>query len=81
MEDEDEEQARPLIRNPIIFDANHERTPERPDGFTPMPHAAQGVRDPEDLWAELGWLLPSFIENERNNLLQVWEELWSGLYW
>jgi hypothetical protein len=56
MEDEDEEQARPLVRNPVVFDASHERTPEQPNGFTPMPHAAQAAhqRDADDLWAELG---------------------------
>jgi hypothetical protein len=56
MEDEDEEQTQPLVRNPVVFDASHERTPERPNGYTPMPHAAQatGQGDTEDLWAELG---------------------------
>ena len=56
MEDEDEEQARPLVGNPVVFDASHERTPEQPNGYTAMPHAAQAARqrDNDDLWAELG---------------------------
>jgi hypothetical protein len=53
MEDEDEEQAQPLVRNPVVFDASHEHTPEQPNGYTPMPHAGR-QRDTEDLWAELG---------------------------
>jgi len=56
MEDEDEEQSQPLVRGAVVFDASHERTPEQPNGYTPMPLAAQarGQRETEDLWAELG---------------------------
>lgn len=52
-EDESEEQSRPLIRNPVVFDASHERAP---NGYTPMPLATQAVRerDTEDVWAEIG---------------------------
>jgi len=53
MEDEDEEQAQPLVRGAVVFDASHERTPEQPNGYTPMPLAGQ-ARSTEDLWAELG---------------------------
>jgi hypothetical protein len=55
-EDENAEQARLLVRNPVLFDASHDRTPDASSGLTPMPHAAQAVRDrdAEDVWAELG---------------------------
>ncbi|KAJ7197318.1 hypothetical protein B0H12DRAFT_1220576 [Mycena haematopus] len=51
-EEEDEELGRPLIRDPVLFDAE---TP-RPNGFSAMPRAEQGIvdRDAEDAWAELG---------------------------
>ncbi|KAJ6520026.1 hypothetical protein C8R45DRAFT_953632 [Mycena sanguinolenta] len=51
-EEEDDELGRPLIRDPVLFDAE---TPT-PNAFSAMPRAAQAVldRDAEDAWAELG---------------------------
>ncbi|CAK5280296.1 unnamed protein product [Mycena citricolor] len=48
-EDDDAELARPLIRNPVLFDSSN-------NSNTPMPRAEQAVRDrdTEDVWAELG---------------------------
>ncbi|KAJ2929393.1 hypothetical protein H1R20_g7696, partial [Candolleomyces eurysporus] len=56
-EEEESELRRPLVRNPILFDAEDETpstTPARP--LTEMPLAKQAVRDrdAEDMWAELG---------------------------
>ena len=57
-DDDDAELNRPLVRNPILFDAEDTSTPAavpaRP--MTDMPRAAQAVRDRdvEDMWAELG---------------------------
>lgn len=58
MEDEEEENddlGRPLIRNPVVFDAGEE-TPAPRAPVTPMPLAVQAAqnRDAEDVWAELG---------------------------
>ena len=57
MEDEDESDdlGRPLIRNPVVFDAGEE-TPAPRAPITAMPLAVQAVqnRDTEDVWAELG---------------------------
>ena len=57
MEDEDENDdlGRPLIRNPVVFDAGEE-TPAPRAPVTPMPLAVQAAqnRDTEDVWAELG---------------------------
>ncbi|KAJ3998593.1 hypothetical protein F5050DRAFT_1204005 [Lentinula boryana] len=51
-EEEDTELARPLVRNPVIFDAD--QPPRQP--LSEMPLATQGLenRDAEDMWAELG---------------------------
>ena len=49
-DDSDDEAARPLVRNPVLFDAGREEV-RKP--FTEMPRAA-GPRDAEDVWAELG---------------------------
>ncbi|KAJ6621157.1 hypothetical protein B0H10DRAFT_2175449 [Mycena sp. CBHHK59/15] len=48
-EEEEEELVRPLIRDPVLFDAGG-------DGRTRMPLAEQAIhdRDAEDVWAELG---------------------------
>ncbi|KDR85428.1 hypothetical protein GALMADRAFT_108530 [Galerina marginata CBS 339.88] len=59
IESEDEvdgELSRPLVRNSVLFDAQQERRPNEGQTFTPMPRAAQAVRDrdAEDVWAELG---------------------------
>lgn len=57
-EDElDGELSRPLVRNSVLFEAEQERAQnEGQEAFTPMPRAAQAVRDrdTEDVWAELG---------------------------
>ncbi|KAF8216005.1 hypothetical protein K438DRAFT_1799906 [Mycena galopus ATCC 62051] len=52
-EEEDEELGRPLIRDPVLFDAE---TPPPPRSFSAMPRAEQAIvdRDAEDAWAELG---------------------------
>ena len=60
MEDEEESDdlGRPLIRNPVVFDAGDETNAPRaaPAPVTPMPLAVQAAqnRDTEDVWAELG---------------------------
>ncbi|KAJ3540321.1 hypothetical protein NMY22_g4345 [Coprinellus aureogranulatus] len=57
-DEDDAELNRPLVRNPILFDAEDTPTPAavpaRP--MSDMPRAAQAVRDRdvEDMWAELG---------------------------
>jgi hypothetical protein len=48
-DDEDPELGRPLIRDPVIFDA--EESPA--NAPTPKPRTIE-ERDEEDLWAELG---------------------------
>ena len=50
-EDDDPELGRPLVRNPVLFDAGVEQRPA-----TDMPRAVQAVRDrdTQDIWAELG---------------------------
>jgi hypothetical protein len=57
-DDENEgELNRPLVHNPVIFDAgSDQRDNERQENFTDMPRAAQALRDrdAEDVWAELG---------------------------
>jgi hypothetical protein len=58
-DDNDEELNRPLVHNPVLFDAGSDQQPdrsERQETFTDMPRAAQGLRDrdAEDVWAELG---------------------------
>lgn len=52
-EEESDELGRPLIHNPVVFDASEEVRPSR---MTPMPRAVQAAqeRDTEDVWAELG---------------------------
>ncbi|EAU92765.2 hypothetical protein CC1G_01810 [Coprinopsis cinerea okayama7 len=60
--DEEDEVNRPLVRSPILFDAEGTRLEDRANSngarnkFTDMPRAAQAVRDrdAEDMWAELG---------------------------
>ena len=49
-DDSDDEAARPLVRNPVLFDAGREEV-RKP--FTDMPRAG-GPRDAEDVWAEIG---------------------------
>ncbi|TFK36935.1 hypothetical protein BDQ12DRAFT_686117 [Crucibulum laeve] len=53
-EDEDTDLSRPLVRNPVLFDAGGQG--RREGAFTDMPRAAQAARDRdvEDVWAELG---------------------------
>ncbi|KAF8913087.1 hypothetical protein CPB84DRAFT_1742476 [Gymnopilus junonius] len=56
-DDVDGELSRPLVRNSVLFEAEQERgRHEGQDGLTPMPRAAQAIRDrdTEDVWAELG---------------------------
>jgi hypothetical protein len=58
-EENDDELSRPLVHNPVLFDAGLDQRPglgQRQETFTDMPHAAQGLRDrdSEDVWAELG---------------------------
>jgi len=50
-DEDDGELGRPLIRDPVVFDAEHPTTTT-----TPMPRAVQAAqeRDAEDVWAELG---------------------------
>ncbi|THH33125.1 hypothetical protein EUX98_g1070 [Antrodiella citrinella] len=54
-EEDGDELGRPLIRNPVVFDAAaDEQAPRAP--MSAMPRAAQAIeeRDTEDVWAELG---------------------------
>lgn len=58
-DEDDGEINRPLIHNPVLFDASSDQQPDksqRQETFTHMPRAVQGVhdRDAEDVWAELG---------------------------
>jgi len=49
-EEEDPELGRPLVRNPVVFDA------DQPQPLSEMPLATRALenRDDEDVWAELG---------------------------
>jgi len=49
-DEEEAELGRPLVRNPVVFDA------DQPRPLSEMPLAAQALenRDAEDVWAELG---------------------------
>ena len=49
-EDDSDDEARPLVRNPVLFDAGREEA-QKP--LTEMPRAG-GPRDAEDVWAEIG---------------------------
>ncbi|KAL0951505.1 hypothetical protein HGRIS_008190 [Hohenbuehelia grisea] len=51
--EDDPELGRPLVRNPVLFDAGSE---QRPGAYSDMPRAAQGLedRDTQDIWAEIG---------------------------
>lgn len=53
-EENDEELNRPLVPNPVLFDADSDQRSQ--ETFTDMPRAVQGLhdRDAEDVWAELG---------------------------
>jgi len=53
MEDEDAELGRPLVQDPVLFDAQEDEQRAR---MSDMPRAAQAQhdRDDEDVWAELG---------------------------
>lgn len=56
-EDEDPELGRPLVRNPVLFDAGTGQRPQPERGpMSAMPRAAEAARnrDEEDVWAELG---------------------------
>jgi hypothetical protein len=58
-DDVDEDLGRPLVSNPVLFDAGPEQTPrwdQHREPFTDMPRAVQAVRDRdvEDVWAEMG---------------------------
>ncbi|KAF8898979.1 hypothetical protein BD779DRAFT_1486482 [Infundibulicybe gibba] len=52
-DEEDAELSRPLVQNPVLFDAG---TDHHTRAFTEMPRAVQAIqdRDAEDAWAELG---------------------------
>ncbi|KAH7909785.1 hypothetical protein BJ138DRAFT_1136404 [Hygrophoropsis aurantiaca] len=52
-DEEDPELGRPLVQNPVLFDAQGD---DRPSRMSDMPHAVQATyqRDDEDIWAELG---------------------------
>jgi len=51
-EEDDTELGRPLVRNPVVFDADQQQR----QPLSEMPLAAQALenRDAEDVWAELG---------------------------
>ena len=56
-DDGDEELGRPLVRNPVVFDADSSGADRRPPPktMTPMPMLANsGPPDDEDMWAGLG---------------------------
>ena len=56
-DDGDEELGRPLVRNPVVFDADSDGADRRPPPktMTPMPMLANsGPPDDEDMWAGLG---------------------------
>ncbi|KIY69150.1 hypothetical protein CYLTODRAFT_420971 [Cylindrobasidium torrendii FP15055 ss-10] len=55
-DEDDPELGRPLVRNPVVFDANDNQRAAERTTMTPMPRAAEAARnrDEEDLWAELG---------------------------
>ncbi|KAJ4484956.1 hypothetical protein C8J55DRAFT_559117 [Lentinula edodes] len=54
-DEDDTELARPLVRNPVVFDAD-QPTPQQREPLSEMPLAAHSLetRDAEDMWAELG---------------------------
>lgn len=58
MEDDEaaDDLGRPLIRNPVVFDAGDDESATPRGRMSDMPRAAQAVhdRDTEDVWAELG---------------------------
>ena len=59
LEDEEpssDELGRPLIHNPVVFDAGDEQPAQPRALLSEMPRAVQAARerDDEDLWAELG---------------------------
>ena len=51
-DDSDDEASRPLVRNPVLFDAGPAREEVRKP-LTEMPRAG-GPRDADDVWAEIG---------------------------
>lgn len=55
-EEDDGELGRPLVRNPVLFDASAAQRPAERAPMSAMPRAAEAVqnRDEEDVWAELG---------------------------
>ncbi|SJL06260.1 uncharacterized protein ARMOST_09596 [Armillaria ostoyae] len=56
-EEEDAELGRPLVRNPVLFDAGSGQRPQGSNStMSAMPRAAEAARDrdTEDVWAELG---------------------------
>ncbi|KAK0455992.1 hypothetical protein EV421DRAFT_1749815 [Armillaria borealis] len=56
-EEEDTELGRPLVRNPVLFDAGSGQRPQGSNSaMSAMPRAAEAARDrdTEDVWAELG---------------------------
>ncbi|KAH8835482.1 hypothetical protein DL96DRAFT_1574424 [Flagelloscypha sp. PMI_526] len=55
-EDEEAELSRPLVREPVVFDAESDDESPPRTNFTDMPRAAEAVRDRDstDMWAELG---------------------------
>jgi len=55
-DEEDAELHRPLVRNPILFDADDTPTLSPAKPMSAMPLAAQAARDrdAEDMWAALG---------------------------
>lgn len=54
-DEDDTELARPLVRNPVVFDADQPTRQQR-EPLSEMPLAAHSLetRDAEDMWAELG---------------------------
>lgn len=52
-EEEEEELGRPLIRDPVLFDAASDGRP-RLSAMPRAEEAARGERDAEDVWAALG---------------------------
>jgi hypothetical protein len=59
-EELDSELARPLVPNPVLFDAGADQRPvvgQQRGPLSEMPRAVQAAhdRDAEDVWAEIGW--------------------------